>query len=103
MLIVGGMIDHVHALCQIPAKISPAEAVQKIKANSSRWLRGDKGRRHFQWQESYGAFTVSPSQVDSVYRYIARQEEHHRRKTFAEEYREFLKRADIEFDEKHLL
>jgi hypothetical protein len=81
-----------------------SDLVSTIKANSSKWIndrRFIKGK--FQWQEGYAAFSYSKSQRDSVIKYILNQEQHHRRKTFREEYLELLRKSEIEFDEKYLL
>ena len=74
--------------------------VRDVKAVSSRWVHEEIGERDFAWQEGYGAFTVAPTQRGEVCHYIARQEEHHRRRTFQEEYVEFLKRSGVEYDER---
>jgi REP element-mobilizing transposase RayT len=97
------MPDHVHLVVQIKPDIAPAEIVRLMKANSSKWANerpGSLGR--FSWQRGYGAFSVSQSQLDGVREYVRGQEEHHRRRTFQEEFLEFLKRHDIEFDERYL-
>jgi putative transposase len=91
-LAVGGTGDHVHVLVGIPTNLTVAEAVQKLKANSSRWL-GENGIS-FQWQEGYGAFSVSPSMLATVQKYIRSQKEHHRRRSFEEELRALLDRAE---------
>jgi hypothetical protein len=76
--------------------------VRLIKSNSSAWLHDDVGEGEFQWQEGYGAFAVSYSNIDQVKTYIASQEEHHRVTTFQDEFREFLRRHDLEWDEKYV-
>ena len=101
-LIINGAADHVHILCHLPAKQSISKAVQTIKSNSSQWMHETRRRRAFAWQESYAAFTVSPSRVDSVYAYIENQEEHHRQVSFQDEYLRFLRESGVEFDEKFL-
>jgi len=81
-----------------------APLVRKIKANSSRWVNdGRESRRRFAWQSGYGAFSVSESQAGAVKQYIARQKEHHRRRTFREELVELLQKHGVEFDERYLL
>lgn len=72
-LLINGMPDHVHLLCRLRAAHPLAEVVQKVKANSSRWVHNEHGKQEFQWQEGYGAFTVSVSQQQRVYDYIANQ------------------------------
>ena len=101
---IGGVADHVHMLLSLPASLAIAKAVQLIKGGSSHWVRGNVGGLSgFAWQDGYGAFTVSESQIETVRDYIRRQEEHHRVKTFAEEYRVFLERHQVAFDERYLL
>jgi putative transposase len=96
----GGMEDHVHLLIQLPAAIALAKAVQLLKGSSSRWINehGDK----FAWQEGYGACSVSASNLDTVKRYIANQESHHRKTTFEQEFIAFLKKHKIEYDPKYV-
>lgn len=86
LVIAGGTGNHLHVLIILPAKIAPAVAIQKIKANSSRFLGAA-----FEWQEGYGVFTVSASQVPRVKRYIANQEAHHRSVTFDQEFEVLLR------------
>ena len=93
MAAAGGTTNHVHLLIVLPSTLSVATAVQKLKGGSSRWL--GKG---FAWQEGYGAFSVSPSQVAAVKRYIAGQEEHHRKRSFEEEFTDMLRRCGLEYD-----
>jgi REP element-mobilizing transposase RayT len=96
----GGMEDHVHLLVQVPARIAAAEVVSVIKSNSSRWL--NEHEMKFAWQEGYGAFSVSKSNLSTVTRYIADQERHHRKMTFEEEFIGFLEKLGIEYDPKHV-
>lgn len=77
-------------------------AVRDLKAVSSRWVHEELGKAAFAWQEGYGAFTVSASQRAQVRDYIARQEEHHRKRTFQEEYLELLERSGVEYDVRYL-
>jgi putative transposase len=98
---VGGPGDHVHILLGLKATHTLADAVRQIKRGSSAWVH-QHGVQKFEWQEGYGAFTVSPSQVSKVQRYIANQIEHHRKKTFEEEYMDLLRGNGVEFDEKYL-
>ena len=101
---IGGVADHVHVLVSLPASLAIAKAVQLIKGGSSHWVRENiAGLSGFAWQDGYGAFTVSESQIEAVRDYIRRQEEHHRARTFAEEYRAFLERHQVVFDERYLL
>ena len=99
-LAVGGTANHVHLLLGLPPTVTVAEAVQKLKANSSRWL-GDHGLS-FQWQEGYGAFSVSPSLLSHVQTYIRNQEEHHRNRSFDEEFRAILDKSGVVYDADQL-
>lgn len=77
--------------------------LEKVKSNSSKWIKTKgKSYKDFYWQSGYGAFSVNPAEVDVVIRYIENQEEHHRKKTFQEEYISFLKKYDIEYDERYI-
>ena len=95
--------DHVHMLALLPAKLGVSEVVGKVKANSSGWVHREfPNQRAFAWQTGFAAFTVSHSQKQSVLDYIANQEEHHRTVSFKEELVAFLKRHEIEYDERYL-
>ncbi|MBA3913288.1 MAG: IS200/IS605 family transposase [Acidobacteriales bacterium] len=94
VLAAGGTSNHVHLLLSVPSTVTIAEAVQKLKANSSRWL-GEQDVRSG-WQEGYGAFSVSASQIECVKTYIANQGEHHRRRDFGEEMAAFERNAATE-------
>src|SRR5262249_174983 len=94
---IGGMPDHVHLVIRIRPDVSVEEIVRLVKANSSKWVNeGPNARGRFAWQEGYAAFSVSCSQLPGVCRYVQNQAEHHRTKTFQEEYVEFLRRHDME-------
>ena len=100
---VGGTDDHVHLLLSLPTNVDVAKAVQLVKAESSGWVSATFPQlRDFQWQEGYGAFSVSISHKADTVAYIANQSEHHRRKTFKEEFIEFLSRHEIEYDESRI-
>ena len=100
---VSGVADHVHILTTLPRSISQAQLVEQIKKTSSKWIKTlDARYRGFFWQRGYGAFSVSPSQLKSVLQYIDQQQEHHRTRTFQEEYLEVLRRHGIEFDERYV-
>jgi REP element-mobilizing transposase RayT len=102
-LSVGGWKDHVHIFFGLPVTASISDFMSIIKSNSSRWIneqRFVKGK--FQWQAGYGAFSHSRSQRDQVINYIMTQEEHHRTKTFKEEYLKILTDFDVAYDEKYL-
>jgi len=89
---IGGTANHVHLLLRIPSVLTVSEVVQKLKANSSRWM-GENSE--FQWQEGYAAFSVSPSSIEKVKNYVLRQEEHHRTRGFEEELLGLLDKAGI--------
>ncbi len=102
-LAIGGTADHVHLLLSIPGMMSFAKAVQLIKGGSSKWVH-DTFPRHqrFGWQEGYGAFSVSASQAPRTIAYINNQKEHHRRRTFEEEFLELLRKHGIAYDSRHV-
>jgi REP element-mobilizing transposase RayT len=100
---IGGTEDHVHVLLGAPPVLAPAKIAQLIKGGSSVWIQETFPRMNgFGWQDGYGAFTVSRSNLPSVIAYIQGQQEHHRTKTFQEEYLELLKRHGIDYDERYL-
>lgn len=102
-LIVGGVEDHIHALFALSRNYSIATVVKEIKRPSSSWIKATSPRlAKFYWQAGYGAFSVSQSNLEDVIRYIENQEDHHRRITFQEEYRAFLKAYGIEYDERYV-
>jgi putative transposase len=102
-LAIGGIADHVHALLSLPATMSFAKAVQLIKGGSSKWVHEAFPKyQQFAWQEGYGAFSVSTSQMGKTIAYIQEQKEHHRRKTLQEEFKELLERHGIEYDRRYL-
>jgi REP element-mobilizing transposase RayT len=93
--------DHIHILCNLARTITIAKSLEEIKSSSSEWVKEQEGGpRNFYWQNGYGAFSVSESNVAQVKRYIASQEEHHRKMTFQEEFRLLLKRHNAEYDER---
>ena len=100
---VGGVNDHVHALCLLDSETSPAQLVEEIKRNSSRWIKSISPHySKFTWQAGYAALSVSQSVVDKTLAYIKNQRSHHSRTTFQDEYRQFLELYNIEFDEKYV-
>jgi REP element-mobilizing transposase RayT len=100
---VGGMADHLHVVTTLPRTLSQAAMVEKLKKTSSKWIKEvDSNYRRFYWQRGYGAFSVSPSQLDAVLKYVGSQEEHHRTRSFQEEYRDFLRKYGIAFDERYV-
>lgn len=100
---INGTDDHVHMLVSLPPVVSISDALRFIKANSSGWIHEKWPRKQFAWQPGYGAFSVSKSNVGRTLAYIGNQEAHHQRKTFREEYVDFLRKHEIEFDERYLL
>jgi REP element-mobilizing transposase RayT len=103
LLAAGGMPDHVHLLARLSKEMSVSEALRLIKANSSKWVHETfPEHQAFAWQAGYAAFSVSYSSLPSVKGYLATQEEHHRTVTFQDEVRDFLRRHQIEFDERYL-
>ena len=102
-LIANGVSDHVHLLARLRQDKAISEVLRSIKANSSGWIHDAFPKlRGFHWQEGYGAFTVSKSQMEAVRRYIAGQEAHHRKVTFQEEFLALLKAHETEYDERYL-
>jgi REP-associated tyrosine transposase len=103
LLCTGGTADHVHILLRLGRKMDIATLVEAIKTGSSKWIK-TKGSeyRQFYWQAGYGAFSVAQSGIEAVKRYIANQKKHHRKKTFQEEYREFLHKYEIDYDERYV-
>jgi len=100
---IGGVADHVHILLSLPATMPIAKAMQLIKGGSSKWIHENfPDQRLFAWQEKYGAFSVSVSQLDTIIAYIKNQPEHHRKMTFQQEFEALLKKHQIEYDEKYL-
>ena len=102
-LAIGGTTDHLHALLSLPGMMSFAKAVQLIKGGSSKWLHEVfPESRKFAWQDGYGAFSVSASQVPKTITYINNQKEHHRKKSFHEEFQELLRKHGIEYDSRYV-
>jgi REP element-mobilizing transposase RayT len=100
---IGGVSDHLHLLLDMPATMALSDCVRTIKANSSKWIHEKWPRRSkFHWQQGYAAFSVSRSAVDRVIRYIRNQEKHHRRVTYQDEVRQFLKQHGMECDERYM-
>jgi len=102
-LSIGGVPDHVHVLISLPPSVSVAKAMQLIKGGSSKWVHDNFPRhRTFAWQPGYAAFSVSTSLIQDNDAYIRNQKEHHRKKTFQEEYISFLKKNHVDYDERYL-
>jgi putative transposase len=102
-ILINSVEDHVHIFYSHSKNYSPSKIVEEVKKGSSKWLK-TKGAAYlnFHWQNGYGAFSVSQSGVAEVVKYIEGQKEHHRRNTFQEEYREFLRRYEVPFDERYV-
>lgn len=102
-IIVNGVADHTHLFIGLKPSIALSDLIRDVKNNTSNfineqnWVRGK-----FSWQEGYGAFSYGHSQIESVYQYILNQEEHHRKRTFREEYLEFLEKFEVPFEERFL-
>jgi len=100
---VGGVEDHIHALVMAPPTIAPFEIAKFLKGESSLWIHEEfPWLRRFSWQVGYAAFTVSKSKIPDVVRYIKNQREHHRVKTFQQEYLEFLQANGIDYDDRYV-
>ncbi|MGA2297861.1 MAG: IS200/IS605 family transposase [FCB group bacterium] len=103
LIIINGMPDHVHLLFGLRPEQSLSKLMQDIKANSSKWINEHNlVKEKFSWQEGYGAFSYSKSQLSSVIEYIKNKEKHHEKKTFIDEYVEFLKLFDISYDSRYI-
>ena len=97
---IGGTADHIHALIELPSVLAPAKAVLLIKSNSSKWMN-EQGIK-FRWQEGHGAFSVSASNLAAVVKYIRNQENHHRKRSFEQEYLTFLRKHNVDFDPRYV-
>ena len=102
-VLINSVEDHAHLLFDLARTVSVSQTVEDVKKASSKWIKTQGPEfAGFAWQSGYGAFAVSESNVDAVREYIAHQREHHRRKSFQEEYRQFLERHRIAFDERYV-
>ncbi|MBX9661027.1 MAG: IS200/IS605 family transposase [Nitrospiraceae bacterium] len=102
-VLINSVEDHVHILFELARTVSVSQAVEQVKKSSSKWIKTQGAEfAGFAWQAGYGAFAVSESNVPAVRDYIARQQEHHRRKSFQDEYRAFLERHGVAFDERYV-
>jgi len=102
-LIINGMADHLHIFLGLNPKISISDLIRDLKRSSSLWINEQKWfQRTFAWQDGYGAFSYGRSQMDDVYKYILNQEEHHKRRSFREEYTALLQLFEVEFEEQYL-
>ena len=102
-IVVGVVEDHVHVLCNLHRTVSIATLIEELKTSSSKRIKAEgQSLASFHWPNGYGAFSVSQSNVDQVKEYIANQDEHHRKRTFQEEFRLLLERHGIEWDERYV-
>ncbi len=102
-IIVNGMPDHIHAFVGLKPSAAVSDLARDIKNNSSKFINDNKlVRGKFSWQEGYGAFSYSHSHIERVFNYIKNQQEHHKKRSFREEYLELLKKFEIEYDQKYL-
>ena len=100
---VGGVADHVHLAVRLSRTLTMAKLIEELKTSSSKWLKiQSPALASFAWQRGYGAFSVGPSDLNALLHYIDTQEEHHRARTFQDEYRAFLTKYGIEYDERYV-
>jgi putative transposase len=102
-LAIGGVEDHVHLLLSLPSTMPVAKAIQLIKGGSSKWIHDEFPHlRGFAWQEGYGAFSIGVSQIEDTQRYITNQAEHHRTRSFEDEFIAFLNRHEVDYDPRYV-
>ena len=100
---VGGYYDHIHILCALSKKIALMKLLEEVKKRSSKWIKTKGSAYHeFYWQDGYGAFSVNPSELDGVVRYIDNQCQHHQQTTFEDECRGIYRKYDMEYDERYV-
>ncbi|HSI75064.1 MAG TPA: IS200/IS605 family transposase [Lunatimonas sp.] len=100
---IGGYTDHVHILCKLSKKVTIMNLLEEIKSHSSKWIKTlDKSLENFYWQDGYGAFSINPAQIDAAIKYIANQKEHHKKISFQDEYRAFLRKYHVEYNERYV-
>lgn len=103
LIIINGMPDHVHMLVGLRPNQSISDLMKTVKQHSSKWINDQKlVRGRFEWQEGYAAFSYSKSDLKNVIRYIENQEVHHQKKTFSQEYKDLLKKFEVDYDEKYV-
>ena len=101
-IIINGGVDHIHILCRLSRKFAIMDVIKVAKTETTKWIKKQgPGLAEFAWQAGYGVFSVSESNVEQVKRYIANQEEHHKRMSFQDEFREFCRRHGLEIDERY--
>ncbi|MCG9791155.1 IS200/IS605 family transposase [Flavobacterium algicola] len=102
-IIVNGVEDHVHCLIGLKPVVSISELMKTVKAKSSKYINDHNlTKNRFEWQEGYGVFSYSHSQIDNVYKYIVNQENHHKKQSFKEEYLAFLNKFEVPYDERYI-
>ena len=100
---IGGVEDHVHLAIRLSKTATLSKTIAEAKTGTSHWLKGlSPELSNFSWQEGYGAFSISPKDLDAVIHYIDHQEEHHKKATFQDEFRKFLKQYGVDYDEKYV-
>lgn len=100
---IGGYNDHVHILCMLSKKIALMKLIEEVKSHSSKWMKTkEESLKNFYWQDGYGTFSVNPSEVDTVVAYITNQHNHHRTLSFKEEFRAFLDKYKVDYDERYV-
>ena len=100
---VGGVVDHVHLAVRVPRTLTLAKLIEGLKSSSSKWLKTQSSQLEtFAWQRGYGAFSVSPTNLNALLHYVDNQEEHHRTRSFQDEYRAFLAKYEIQYDERYV-
>jgi len=103
LYVINGMPDHIHILISMSPKQAPSDLMYHIKRSSSLWINNNKlSIGKFSWQEGFGAFSLGKSQLRDKIMYIENQQEHHSKRSFQEEYLQFLKENDIDFDERYI-
>ena len=103
VLQVGGHDDHIHILCMLSKKITQIKLMEEVKKSSSKWIKTvDEKYRNFYWQNGYGIFSVNPSETDVVVNYIRNQKEHHKKHSFQDEFRAFLKKYKVKYEERYV-
>lgn len=102
-IIIGGYKDHIHILCLLSRKIALMKLIEELKSHSSKWVKTKNMKyQNFYWQRGYGGFSVNPTEIGIVEKYILEQDIHHIKKTFQDEYRAFLNKYKIKYDEKYV-